>query len=202
MRAFVTTFDQRGSRAGRSEAASWASELNRRHAQSLTRPFAVTAGDEIQALIQDPSVLIDVVWDTLRAGAWWVGVGIGEVEEPVADIVNAATGEAFFAARQAVDEAKKRAVGVAVRGRPEAEAEALEGVLAIVSHLLRSRSASQQATIDRAERGLTQEEIASELGISQQAVSKRLASAGWAAEAGARRAAAVIARSLVANGAP
>jgi hypothetical protein len=189
MRGFVLTIDQQASRREGGRAPEWAQELNDRHGDRLTLPFAVTAGDELQGLLTDPEAFVAAVRDSLRpADAWWIGAGVGEVQEPLPQRVNEATGDAFVAARDAVEAAKKSSEGIAVRGAG-VNVRGLNGALSALAHIARGRSEREWETVDLAEAGLTQREIAERLGVTQQAVSKRLAAGGWPAEQGARDAA-------------
>lgn len=167
----------------------------------LERPFERTAGDEVQALLSDPRLAVDVVMHLLHLGGWSVGVGAGPVDEPLPASARAGSGPAFVLARDAVEAVKSRrprtAPPVAVRGvRPDVAAEA-EAVLVLLGTVSARRTPGGRAILDRLRRRaapVRQEDLAAELGISQQAVSERLRTAMWAEEVAALPAAARLLR--------
>jgi len=72
-------------------------------------PYAITAGDEIQALASRPEAMPDVVFELrrrFRPLSLRVGVGIGNVAGRLVGPVNRLTGEAFICARRALDRVK------------------------------------------------------------------------------------------------
>ncbi|HEV2177009.1 MAG TPA: SatD family protein [Terriglobia bacterium] len=72
-------------------------------------PYAITAGDEIQALGSKPEIMPEVILDLrrrFRPLALRVGVGIGDVAGRLVGPVNRLTGEAFVSARRALDSVK------------------------------------------------------------------------------------------------
>ncbi|MDH6281271.1 helix-turn-helix domain-containing protein [Prescottella agglutinans] len=184
---YVLTVDQRGSRRDIDRVAPLLADLAQ---HPLLRPFERTAGDEVQAVADDPATVVDLALDLVRRGHWSVGVGVGAVEEPLPAQTRAGRGPAFEAARVAVERAKKAPAAVAVEADdPDAALDA-DTALSLVALLVARRSPQGQAAADLMERGLTQAEAAAELGISKQAVSQRLSAAGWQAEVAGRRLAA------------
>lgn len=159
-----------------------------------------TVGDEIQVVLADPVLTVRVALDLLRRTQWSVGVGAGEADLPLPASARAASGPVFIAARAAVTAAKsrRRTVPLAVRGADEVAAADAQAVFTLVAAVVRRRSAAGWAVIDRRSRpGVRQEEIAADLGITQQAVSARMTAALWEEEQAAIPA---LARLLVAAG--
>jgi len=181
---YVLTVDQRGSRRDIDRVAPLLADLAER---PLLRPFERTAGDEVQAVADDPATVVDLVLDLVRRGHWSIGVGVGVVEEPLPAQTRAGRGPAFEAARVAVERAKKAPAAVAVDAEDPAAAQDADTALSLVALLVARRSPQGQAAVDLMQRGLTQAEAAAELGISKQAVSQRLSAAGWPAEVAGRR---------------
>ncbi|MDO8107785.1 sigma factor-like helix-turn-helix DNA-binding protein [Isoptericola sp. b441] len=186
---FVLTIDQRGSRRSTDKVPSLIQALDGDPA--LVRGPERTVGDEVQAVIEDPDAVVRVVLGVLRSGQWSVGVGAGPVDEPMPAEARAGSGAAFVHARHAVERAKsrQRPAPVAVDGvRPDRAAEA-EAVLTLLASVASRRTGGGWDAIDawlaRGD-GVTQEEIAADLGVSQQAVSQRLAAALWDEERAAR----------------
>src|SRR4051812_16375621 len=112
--AYVLTIDQRHSRRSPDRVAGALAAL----AEAVTplRAFERTAGDEFQGVLADPADVVDVVLRLVRAGDWSIGLGVGPVEEPLPRSTREGRGAAFILARAAVDAAKRRPQGIAVRG--------------------------------------------------------------------------------------
>jgi hypothetical protein len=105
------------------------------------------------------------------------------VRQPLPRSPREGAGEAFVLAREAVEAAKsrQRPHPVAVRGTLPASADA-DGLLLLVAAVRARRSAQGWAAVDAITRAGSQDQAAAALGISQQAVSKRLRTACWAEE--------------------
>ncbi len=186
---FVLTIDQAGSR---SSADRIPDLLELLRPIDAVLPWERSVGDEAQGVVLHAHDVVEATLACLRAGDWYIGVGIGEVEHPLPASPREARGSAFVAARKAVDRAKKTGdrAPLAVEG-PDGAAEA-EGVLALLGRHVMSRSAAEWRILDLlqpGERG-TQTAVARTLGISPQAVSKAAARAAWHEELAVRPAAA------------
>lgn len=196
---FVMTIDQQGSR----HVGDRVEELLRRLAGAgpLVRAFDRTVGDEVQAVLEDADAVVDIALSVLRGGGWSVGIGVGDVVEPMPTSVRAAQGPAFVAAREAVEAAKSRARSVPVAVRGGAEAADAEAVLVLLGAIRERRTPAGWQAVDAVARSgaATQDEVAAGLGITQQAVSQRLRTALWAEEQAARP---VVARLLTAAAGP
>lgn len=192
---FVLTLDQRGSRASKDKVPELLATL----ADIPTRlAFERTVGDEIQGLLENAAAVVEVAMRALRSGHWHVGIGIGEVKLPLPARSHEAAGGAFVAAREAVEKAKKSGerVPLCVRGETasEAEAAAAEAVLVLIGDLVRKRSDSEWRVVDAltAIPAPRQIDVARDLGISPQAVSKAILRAGWVEERNGARAAQIL----------
>jgi hypothetical protein len=134
----------------------------------------------------------------LRSGGWNIGIGLGSVETPLPDHARAGRGPAYLAAREAVTRAKSspwrvRAVG---EGDP---VRALESAVWLWAALLSRRTPGGWEVADLVDAGLTYEEAASRIGISQSAVSQRAAAAGIAEGRRARELVEHLARTALAG---
>ena len=72
-------------------------------------PYAVTAGDEFQAVVPQPGALPEIILDLrrrMRPLNLRIAAGVGGVHGPVRAPVNRLQGEAFVRARQAMEELK------------------------------------------------------------------------------------------------
>lgn len=161
--------------------------LGHRAPDAVVRPFERTVGDEVQGVLDDASAVVDCALALQRWEGWSVGIGAGAVDEPLAASTRASSGEAFVAARTAVERARSRAVTMplAVAGADPAAATAAEAVLQLLAAVASRRTAAGWAAID-ATAGRTQREAAGDLGISAQAVSQRLRTALWDEEVAVR----------------
>jgi hypothetical protein len=196
--AIVVTLDQRGSRGAGDRVAEWADSLNQLYASSLRLPFVRTAGDELQGVIAKPDALPDLVVRSVEDGGWWVGVGLGAIER-LGSTARDSQGPAFWAARQAVETAKKqsRPQPVAVVGEPVEATEALGDVLTALAFLTLRRTPEQRESVRLLRRGLKNKDIAAQLNVTPPAISQRLRGAGAEEEAGLRRLAVTVAGQVV-----
>jgi hypothetical protein len=183
VRAVVLTVDQDGSREATDQVPTALEAL----ADVATRlPFERTVGDEFQGVLDDPGALVPALERLLRAGAWNIGIGIGEVETPLPDTARAGRGPAYLAARDAVTAAKSSPWHVRVLARDDpddgraAPSRALESAVWLWAALLDRRTSRGWEVADLVDQGLTYDETASRLGITQSAVSQRAAAAGIA----------------------
>lgn len=134
-----------------------------------------TAGDEFQLLLDDAGTVLDVVFELARAGGWSVGVGVGDVEEPLPTSTRAARGEAFVRARQAVERAKEVPEHVALEVAPDRRLRTTD-VEPLVAQTVRARerrSPEGWELADLVREGHSRTEAARLLGITPQAVAKR-----------------------------
>ncbi|NMN93468.1 helix-turn-helix domain-containing protein [Antrihabitans stalactiti] len=180
---YVMTVDQRHSRRDVDRVDGLIADLAQ---HPLVRRFERTAGDEIQGVADDPSVVVDIALELVRDGHWSVGIGIGPVDEPLPETTRAGRGPAFEAARTAVTRAKNTPAGIAVDGVDEQAAADAEAIMTLLAMLVARRSREGHAAVAQVRQGLSQSEAADKLGISKQAVSQRLSAAGWQAEGPAR----------------
>ena len=176
MRVAVLTVDQRGSRSG----PDLVPELMRAtDGIPVLLPFERTAGDEAQGVLDDPVALPAVVERLLRADTWNIGIGIGEVDEPLPASARAGRGAAYVRARNAVTTAKRAPWRLAVVGEPDdPDARSLETTLWLWAAVLARRTDRGWEVADLVAQGMSYEEAGRRLGITQSAVSQRAQAAG------------------------
>jgi hypothetical protein len=191
----VVTMDRRASRAGPDDVAAVLRRLNERHGALLARRFVRTAGDEIQGVAHAAGWLVDLVLADAAPSAWWIGVGIGAYEAPLGRTARESRGPAFYDARRAVTDAKRAPWGFALLGRPGLERA--EAALAVCAWILRHRTPAQREAAELLAVLGTRRAVAGRLGVSAQAVSQRLRTAGLDEEARGRRLAAELLRDAV-----
>ncbi|SFN73592.1 DNA-binding protein [Mycetocola miduiensis] len=190
---FVITADQVDSRNQPDRAASALNTLNGPKGPALLLPADRTAGDEIQILPASAEDTLAIVLELTREDAWSVGVGIGPARLPLPQATREATGEAFFAARDAVTRAKKSQTRFALTRAGTDTDEPLRGVdaEALISLLLvlrERRTDGGWELYDLLTTGLTQSESAERLGITAGAASLRARAAGIRVEKAASEA--------------
>lgn len=177
----VITADQVASRTRVDLAGAERDRIQRDHGEELLLPVARNAGDEIQLLTADGATVVDVVFELTRDGEWSVGVGCGSVREPLPADIREASGEAFFAARDAVERAKKSVPRFAIEAEGT-DASDVEALFRLALILRERRSEQGWEVYDRIVAGAMQSDIADELGVSAPAISSRMKSANIRAE--------------------
>jgi len=179
---YVLTVDQIDSRAGVDEVEPM---LGRLSAIPTLLPFTRTVGDEFQGLLDQELSVVDVILLLMREAHWHIGLGIGSVETPLTTSdPRAARGDAFVAARAAVDRAKVEPSHLAVAGVDGATPDTsdVETVFRLVEALRSKRSEQGWQAVDLIASGQTQAQAAAQLRISRQAVGQRVQTAQWALE--------------------
>ncbi|HEY3337850.1 MAG TPA: winged helix-turn-helix transcriptional regulator [Propionicimonas sp.] len=182
--SFVLIADQVGSRTADDRVPAALAALADLPA---TLAFERTAGDEIQALLDDPESVVAAITRLTRLGGWRIGLGAGTVDTPVPTSTRAARGPAYLAARAAIDAARgapaglalalPRGVGGAAYGEVNEAAQDAEAALWLLRTVLTRRSEEGWELMDLLDEGLTNARAAERLGISPSAVSQRLSRA-------------------------
>ncbi|MEZ7898003.1 MAG: hypothetical protein QMB98_04255 [Flaviflexus sp.] len=176
---FVLTIDQIGSRKGGDEVPALLDALNE---YDMVREFERTAGDEVQGVTDEASVVRWISLKLLRDGGWHIGIGVGDAE--LGSSARAGTGPAYLHAREAVDRTKslnRFSPSIAVGGDGE-DVTAAESVLRAVGFIFANRTDAQWEAIDAHRGGATVKEIAASLGVSVEAVSQRRGHGGQVVE--------------------
>lgn len=180
---FVLTVDQVDSRSTPDAVAKALHEVERIAGPAIVLAPERTAGDEFQVLLGDGETVLRVILWLSRSGEWSVGCGTGEIRTPLPRSIREATGDAFVAARTAVDRAKRKSTRVAVESAADAEgAHRVEALLDLLLILRAKRTPEGWELFDLIETGHSQTEAAGRLGISPQAASKRAQAAEIKAE--------------------
>ena len=172
---FVITADQRASTDGPDRVPAL---LEQYRGRGAVRDFERTAGDEVEAVFDDPLAVARIVVELAASGEWTVGVGIDEVELPLPEQTRAGRGAAFVAARAAVEAAKGQRVPLRIHGSSSWCRQAQTAACLLVD-LEAGRTAAGREAAALVASGLTQAQAAEQLGITPQAISLRLRSARW-----------------------
>lgn len=183
---FAITADQVDSRRRPDIAAETIESLEILLGDGLVLPVDRTAGDEIQMLVAASETALTAILALTRYGQWSVGCGIGSVNLPLPANAREAGGDAFVAAREAVNEAKKRDTRFALRSMAVMDAADAEAFVDLLLQLRARRSAEGWEMHDLLLAGNSQAEAAKLLGITPQAASKRARTAALRVEFAAR----------------
>ena len=183
---FAITADQVDSRRRPDIAAETIQSLEILLGEGLVLPVDRTAGDEIQLLVVASETALTAILALTRHGQWSVGCGIGGVNLPLPANAREAGGDAFVAAREAVNDAKKRDTRFALRGMAAMDAADAEAFVDLLLQLRARRSAEGWEMHDLLLAGNSQAEAAKQLGITPQAASKRARTAALRVEFAAR----------------
>jgi len=186
---YVVTIDQMNSRNSQDGVPELLRALKLRLTGNLAPrvPFSRSVGDEIQGVVNSPAQVYTVFRTLMRVKGWYMGVGVGLVNEPLPKRSADANGPAFIQARKAVDDAKKRrgSSPVSVRAEDTGRAAEVQALLRLLGGVLESRTAAAWEAVelmslpDGSPSGLTQADAAAQLGISVAAVSRRLITASY-----------------------
>lgn len=183
----VLTVDQQNSRTGEDGVPTLLDLLGRAPAPAVVRPFQRTVGDEVQAVLDDAGSVVEAVGRILRTGSWSIGLGVGDVQQPLPPDSRAGRGAAYLHARDAVTRAKTGPHRLCVVGTDSSAAERLETVLWLWAGLLERRTDRGWEVYDALGEGLSHAEAGHRLGVTQSAITQRTQSAGLVDERRARR---------------
>lgn len=180
---FVITADQVNS-TNRPDLVDVTMEgLNHRYGDRLLLEFDRNSGDEIQTLTADALAALEIVLELTRSSEWSVGLGVGSIREPLPRNVRAATGNAFVAARVAVDAAKRRPLRFRIETKGTRDHIDPGPFVDMLLTLRARRTVEGWQLYELVQAGLTQREAADRLGVTPQAISLRAQSAQLRLEA-------------------
>ena len=132
-----------------------------------------TAGDEFQLVFAQAAPALEAALRLRRSGPWSVGIGVGEVVTPLPTTTGAGRGDAFIAARAAVDAAKRSPHHLAVAASDAGRAEGVAALIGLLLEVRGRRSPEGWEVADLLGEGLSQVTIAERLGVTPQAISLR-----------------------------
>lgn len=188
---FTLTINQRDSRRDGDQVPQLLRDL--RHIPALL-DFDRSVEDEVQGIVDCAHQAVETALIALRSGHWYVGIGVGPVNEPLPNQIKDASGHGLVYARRAVDRLRNGPdrAAVAVEGPLADVAAEAEAVLRILGHIVQHRTTAEWRVLDLLTPGVRgqQKAVAQELGISTQAVSKALLRSQWSDEYATRPAAA------------
>lgn len=152
--------------------------VNERHGDVLAAPLALTGGDEVKTMFEDPAVAVDVIVaisEAMHPAALAWGLGRGPLETALAPAVGAMDGPCFHRARRAIEQASAEGAWGRAHGFSPLDDRVLSGLLRLTGALRSGWTERQRAYIGAVrEGGRTQKEIAGAFGVSPAAVSMAL----------------------------
>ena len=158
--------------------------VNRELDEAILADFTITVGDEFQGLLVRPGALPELVWrlrDRLPDVRFWTGVGFGTLDTELEDRAIGMDGPAFHRAREALEAAHDEGLHGGVFSGFGEDDGVIGGLARLLDWQRQGFTDAQREAVRRVRAGETQTEAARKIGVSRQAVSKRLAAAGWTA---------------------
>ncbi len=157
--------------------------LNQRYRKAILAKFVITIGDEFQALLRDPAVIPDLVWDIethLPGLPTRLGIGFGELHTALRPTAIGMDGPAFHAAREAIETAaNKRWLGGVFAGFGKNEDATLNGFARLLYHQRAGMTKKQRQVAALLRAGNIQTQAAKILGITKQSVRDHVTALGW-----------------------
>lgn len=156
--------------------------LNRDLERAVLAGFTITVGDEFQGLLHRPAAVVEVLW-RLRAELprlrFWVGLGFGVIDTGLEEQALGMDGPAFHRAREALETAHDGGLAGGVFSGFGEDDAVLGGLARLLDWQRRGLTEAQLEAVRYVRAGVSQSEAAGEIGVSRQAISKRLRAAGW-----------------------
>jgi hypothetical protein len=179
-------------------------KLNRIYRKHLSAKFVITLGDEFQGLLRDPEMIPHLVWNLEQlflARELRLGFGYGPIYTSIKEYAINLDGPALHNARASIDAAKRRSLqGGVFTGFGPALDPALNGFARVLHHERANWPPRQREVVRRLHDGRKGTEIARELGITKQAVSRYASLAGWEAYVEAEQGWSALLRPLATGG--
>jgi hypothetical protein len=147
--------------------------------EGVAAPLKLTAGDEIQGLLRDPTLAVDVVVgiaDRLHPATVIWGLGAGPLSTDLAPDVAVLDGPCFHHARAALRTAHDAGAWLRARGIPSPHGEGVSALFRLMG-AVRSRWKPAQMRYIQDVRGRLQKEVAEMHDVDESTVSKALQAA-------------------------
>lgn len=163
---------------------STATEINKKFNGVLEAEFIVTHGDEAQALLKKSNAhmtmrIFEFLSISMKETHFRCGIGLGTLSTSVQKRAIGMDGIAWQNAKEAIQCAKKERQVIHFKGFGPLMQTHLNALGNLLCYLQMRWTKEQIEAIRLLTQFSTQKEIAACLGISEAAVSKRLAVAGW-----------------------
>lgn len=156
-------------------------KLNDIYADKVVAKFVITLGDEFQAILADPQIVPDLIWQIAVEYDIPVrlGFGYGTLTTAVPEYAINVDGPALHQARAAIEQAKKEnRLGGVFRGFGHSLDTILNGLASMLQFHRETRSERQITIIKFLRQGKSQAEIAELLDLTKQTVWQHVQAAG------------------------
>ena len=181
-------------------------KLNQLYRGHLRAKFVITLGDEFQGLLQTPEIIPHLIWtleQLFTARELRLGFGFGSIYTSIKEYAINVDGPALHSARSSLEAAKRRKLkGGVFTGFGPAVDPALNGLARVLHHQRDTWPTRQRQVVKHLHDGWKGTDIAQELGITKQAVSRYASLAGWEAYIEAEQGWTTLLRALVGDGRP
>lgn len=191
----VITCDVKGSRAFsatdwrviQSEIKKALVDINKSHSSAILSGFIITLDDEFQGVLNTPEDSYDIFVHlrNIMPVEFRCGIGIGKIEV-LSSKITEMRGESFFRSREALELAKKSKYPIIVKSS-DAENNLMDDtintILGLVNTIQSTWSNRQREVVKlcRSYKDHTYSDLARELNVSKQSISKVLNAAHWKA---------------------
>lgn len=156
--------------------------FNRDFRAAIASKFVITLGDEFQSLLQRASVIPDLIWrleEEFPTIEFRVSFGFGTLDTTLPGYAINLDGPALHAAREAIEEAKKKnALGGIFLGLGDLD-EVLNGIARLLWFNRSHWTLAQRKIANLLRKGLSQTQVAKKLKVRKQVVSKQVLASGY-----------------------
>ena len=155
--------------------------VNRRFDEEIPAKFMVVGGDSFQGMLSSPKYLFDIYYVFFEniGRQFYLGIGVGDISTGLSENVGEIDGEAFHKASEALERAKKENIWIVFKSEWE-----IEGVVTCLLNFMAdvmwswTKRQREIVTYYRKEKNekssVTLEEVAEDIGIKKQTLSKIL----------------------------
>jgi hypothetical protein len=165
--------------------------LNTKYRKEVASKFVITLGDEFQGLLTTSTLIPDLIWEleeNFPERKLRVGIGLGSLDTALQKFAINIDGPALHFARNAIEIAKtKNILGGVFVGFGQLD-EVLNGISRLLWLHRSNWTLSQRKIAGLLRKGMSQSEVAEQLKITPQVVSKQVSALGWAPYISAERA--------------
>lgn len=160
-------------------------QVNERYTSSIKSRFLITIGDEFQGLLVPRSniyYLVCEIMEHMYPVKIRFGIGVGKISTELKETAIGMDGPAFHAARLSLENLKKGKESAIKMAGTSLDASGLDGVNALLASLGLIRQfwpESFKKALPLVRQGLTQQEIADRMNLTQATISWTLHKAKW-----------------------
>lgn len=162
--------------------------INERYREDLLRDFTITLDDEFQGVLHSPENSYDIfvrLQDSIPV-EFRCGIGIGKIDNVYVSEITEMRGESFYRSREALELSKKSRYPIIVKSSDVTDNlmdETINALLSLITTIQSTWTERQRevVTFCRAHKDYTYSDVARELNVTNQLISKVLNAAHWKA---------------------